>query len=143
MIAAAAHRDLRRMVAASLESLESTVLEFRRMLKDCPRTDCPGRDAFAAELLLREALTNSVCHACGRDPRRLISVFIRLRGDRFTLVVRDDGAGFDWRTELNHNALDGDVGGRGLAIYRAYADRIRFNRKGNQLILVRRFSRSK
>jgi anti-sigma regulatory factor (Ser/Thr protein kinase) len=127
--------DVVRMVPASLESLESTTLEVRGMLSPvCSRTD-----VFAAELLLREALTNSVCHACGLDPKRLVSVSLRVREDRLVIVVRDDGHGFDWKRRLTHTPLDDDTAGRGLLIYQAYADQVRFNRTGNQLALVRRF----
>jgi serine/threonine-protein kinase RsbW len=118
-----------------METLESTSIEIRGLLSKL----CSQTDVFAAELLLREALTNSVFHGCRLDPTRLASVALRVRGDRLTFIVSDDGPGFDWKSRLGHEAGDDDPDGRGLAIYRAYADRVGFNRSGNRVTVVRRF----
>jgi serine/threonine-protein kinase RsbW len=127
--------EIRRTVAATMETLESTSLEVRRLLNEL----CSQTDVFAVELLLREALTNSVFHGCRLDPTRIASVAIRVRRDRLTFIVADDGPGFDWRGRLGHLAGEDDVDGRGLSIYNAYADRVSFNRTGNRVTVVRRF----
>ena len=127
--------EIRRTVAATMETLESTSLEVRRLLKE----HCSQTDVFAVELLLREALTNSVFHGCRLDPTKIASVALRVRRDRLAFIVADDGPGFDWRGRLGHSAGEDYEDGRGLSIYKAYADRVGFNRAGNRVTVVRRF----
>ena len=129
--------EVTRTIPAILELAENISLELRRALD----MYCRPVDLFAAELLFREAITNAVLHGCRLDPARQIIVAMRVRTDRVVIDVTDDGPGFDWRRNLRHTARDCDVSGRGLAIYRAYANRIRFNTSGNRLTLVRSFSR--
>jgi anti-sigma regulatory factor (Ser/Thr protein kinase) len=126
---------LRRTVAASFEALEAISLELRASLAP----HCGQSDLFATELLFREALTNAMLHGCGLDPCRNVRLAIRARCNRVLMVVGDDGRGFNWRRGLAHQAQDHDTGGRGIQIYKAYADRVRFNRRGNQLFLIRHF----
>ncbi len=124
---------------ASFESLESVALEFRGALGGF----CSSDDAFACELLFREALTNSLVHGCCLDPARSASLVLRSSSDRVVIAVADDGPGFSWRAGLTRRAEAADTGGRGLEIYKAYAHRIRFNQSGNRLVLVRKLRREK
>jgi anti-sigma regulatory factor (Ser/Thr protein kinase) len=128
--------ELRRTVPAGLAGVETVSVEMRRTLAG----RCSDPDLFASELLLREAVTNAALHGCGLDDTRHVAVVVRLRGNRIVLAVKDEGAGFDWRSGLAHWAEEQDTSGRGLSIYRAYADRVRFNRSGNAVTLVRRLS---
>ena len=130
------HFELKRRIPGVLEAVDPLTTELRRVLSGFSRR----QDAFAAELLLREAVTNAVVHGCGMHPRRWLTVALRVRRDKLVLVVNDDGPGFDWRLRLACLAWDGGAGGRGLEIYKAYADQIRFNERGNRLVLVRRLS---
>jgi anti-sigma regulatory factor (Ser/Thr protein kinase) len=75
--------EFRRSVSADLDALEAIALEFRDSLAHC----CCARDAFASELIFREALTNSVLHGCGLDPERRVSLVIRVRCDRLVIAV--------------------------------------------------------
>ena len=55
-------------------------------------------NCFAAELLLREALTNAVVHGCHAESGKQVRCSMRLKGRRLLIVVDDDGDGFDWRS---------------------------------------------
>jgi anti-sigma regulatory factor (Ser/Thr protein kinase) len=127
--------EIRRNVPASLASVDGISREMRRRLAGT----CSGADLFASELLVREALTNAVVHGCGLDRGQQVGVSIRVRSNRVVVSVRDEGAGFNWRNGMTHSAGDDDTSGRGLSIYRAYADRVRFNRSGNEVTFVRHF----
>ena len=123
--------EIRGDFPAVLEEVEGFVLEVRA------RCQClAGRpDAFAAELLLREALTNAVKHGCRSDPSKRVRCTVRLRPGRLTVAVSDEGAGFDWRTAWQQQARDTADSGRGMEILRRYATRVRFREKGNGLTL--------
>ena len=130
-----ARQELRRDLPATLEAVEEFFGEVRVWML---AHQVPGH--FALELLIREALTNAVVHGCQCDPSKHVACILRARAGRVTIAVRDQGAGFDWRSARPGLPAPGACCGRGLAIFREYADRVRFNRRGNSLVLIDRFS---
>jgi anti-sigma regulatory factor (Ser/Thr protein kinase) len=129
------HRaEIRTALPATLEALERFFAEFRRWLQCLPAS----ADRFAAELLLREALTNAVRHGSAGDASREVRCAVRLHPGRLSITVADDGEGFDWRTARDHQAPPVSCSGRGMEIFRAYATRVRFSRKGNVTTMIRR-----
>jgi anti-sigma regulatory factor (Ser/Thr protein kinase) len=96
---------------------------------------------FAAELLVREALTNAVVHGCGSDPRKRVHCSLRLRKGRLLIAVADEGPGFDWRAGRGVRANVPDCSGRGMEILHYYANHVRFNEKGNVVTMVRQLDR--
>jgi DNA-binding response OmpR family regulator len=81
-----------------------------------------------------------------------VTITFRVRDDRVEVVVRDQGAGFD-PTRLPHAASADDPvahmdvreklglreGGFGLMIARGMVDELRYNDRGNEVTLVKRF----
>jgi serine/threonine-protein kinase RsbW len=128
--------EIRRTLPAGLRFVDKVSMETRGKLLRI----CSGPDVFSIELLLREALTNAALHGCGLDPLKQVVLLIRVRDNRAVIAVSDEGAGFDWRSGLGRNARDSDTSGRGLSIYRAYANRVRFNGNGSAVVLVRSLS---
>jgi len=100
-----------------------------------------GTDNFPVAMLLRESLNNSMLHGCGSDPNRLIRCDLRRGRKWLHITVEDDGPGFDWSSRLECRAGIDECHGRGLEIYRLYADEINFNRRGNRVRLRRRIAR--
>ena len=98
-------------------------------------------DWFAVSLLLRESLNNAVMHGNRSDPALYVDCELR-RGRRWlSISVADGGAGFRWTGRLKHRARCEDTCGRGLEIYRLYADKVVFNRKGNRVLLCRQINK--
>ena len=129
---------LLRTFPATLDGVEAFCRDLRENLARLGPAGSP--DAFAAEILAREAATNAVIHGCGRDPGLLVHCSLRIGPRRFRLRVSDQGPGFDWR-QRSRTGSDVDVpGGRGLELYRAYAQRVIFNARGNSILLVRNLS---
>lgn len=120
---------------ATLEAIETYCHDFRQWRASAFRT----LDLFAAELLLREALTNSIVHGCSQDPKRRICCFLRLKPGRLLIVVSDGGGGFDWHAAYGRRSESSDTRGRGIEILSQYANAVRFNAKGNVLTLIKRF----
>jgi anti-sigma regulatory factor (Ser/Thr protein kinase) len=119
----------------TLEAVESFVVEFQRWRVRA----CADVDAFSTELLLREALTNSVLHGGGQDPGERISCVLRVKRGRLIMAIGDRGQGFDWRAAWNRPIDDADTHGRGIEIFRRYASAVRFNPSGNRVTLIKRF----
>jgi anti-sigma regulatory factor (Ser/Thr protein kinase) len=118
------------MLPPTLEAIESFCKRFQTWRAD----HCAGIDAFGVELLVREALTNSVVHGAPR-----ISGVFRVKRGRLIILIRDEGVGFDWRASWDRQADISDTNGRGVEIFRRYADQVRFNARGNAVILIIRF----
>lgn len=92
------------------------------------------REIFVVELLAREALNNAVLHGNRQQRGRLAQLALRLGTRWLRLEVADQGLGFDWR-KARRKPGDSATHGRGLLIDHQYADRVRFNRRGNQIQL--------
>ncbi len=126
---------------AVLEAVEECCRLFRGWAAS---ENLPQR--FAVELLLREALTNAVAHGCECDSTKCVAWTLRLRRGRgqsqwrtLLIAVRDEGPGFEWSGASGRRAALDACSGRGLEIYRCYANLVRFNRLGNAVFLVKRF----
>lgn len=124
--------ELLRQLPATLAAVE----EFCRPMREWVDSFAP-RHAFAVELLVREALNNAVLHGCECDPSRQVQCRLRIRRGRLTIAVKDDGCGFDWRTATQQETDLDACSGRGMLIYQSYADRIRFGRRGNSVVLMK------
>ena len=61
----------------------------------------------------------------------------RLEGGEFRVMVRDEGAGFDWRS-LVAASPGASLAGRGVLLARVHFDEVRWNERGNEVTLVRR-----
>lgn len=124
--------ELRKKLPASQDAIEAFCWDFQQWLG--PETT--SKDAFASELLLREALVNAVEHGCAG--KGCVECVVRGRNGRLLIAVRDEGKGFDWRPRWNQLAPVDSASGRGVTIYKTYAHRVRFNRAGNAVFLIRR-----
>jgi len=127
--------DWRFELSPTLEAIEQFCVDFQVWRA----AYCAALDSFPAELLLREALTNSVVHGCSGTPPHHIWCVLRAKPGRLLISIRDDGAGFNWRASWDRQAENSDTHGRGIEIFRTYASAVRFNPKGNSVTLVKRF----
>ncbi|MGC9194509.1 MAG: ATP-binding protein [Syntrophobacteraceae bacterium] len=122
---------LRLKMPSTLAAIEQVCATVRSWLEESGLHE----DWFAVMLLLRESLNNAVKHGNGSDPALLVDCRLR-KGPRWLdILVGDRGAGFDWERFCTHKSSCGDTCGRGLEIYRLYADKVVFNRRGNRVLL--------
>ena len=127
--------ELRAELPATLEAIESFCAEFQHWRAET----CAELDAFSTELLLREALTNSVVHGSANAGR----------GGFLACCGPSPGAS-SWRFGMRAPASTGARPGiatrfrrtrTGAAseILRRYSNAVRFNPKGNSVTLIKRF----
>ena len=124
---------LRITLPANELAVEEFFGDFRQRVRSC----LSPKHGFAAELLAREALNNALQHGCRYDPSKTICCLFRLKGCRLTMVVEDSGEGFDWRAVKDRQADELTPSGRGMELMRSVATRVRFNRKGNKVTIVK------
>ena len=116
-----------------------------RIVKHVMNEQGLGRFAFAVRVVMREGLTNAVRHGHHHDPTQRIHFHLTFGKDRLTMVVEDQGEGFDWKTALAQASLENNDGtlkdhGRGFLIMSDYFDTWTYNEKGNVLTLVKHLS---
>lgn len=129
--------EMRASLPATLYAIEEFMAEFGRR----SRTLLVRQNCFAAELLVREALTNAVVHGCLENPDKQVRCFLRLRAGRLLIAVADDGEGFDWRKARRTQACIPDSSGRGMEILHRYANHVHFNNRGNVVTMIKQLER--
>jgi serine/threonine-protein kinase RsbW len=100
----------------------------------------PGEEPDV-ELALREALANAVVHGNQKDGE--IKVHIRCRcgpGNEVSIVVTDQGKGFDFRNIAGGGSRLEPAGerGHGILLMKAYMDDVHFERGGSEVHMRRR-----
>ena len=97
------------------------------------------RDTFAVRLALEEAVTNAVKHGHANEPSKRARIGRVVSAAAVTLVVEDDGAGFDPARVPDPCLPENQErpGGRGVFLMRSYMSWLRFNDTGNRVVMCR------
>jgi serine/threonine-protein kinase RsbW len=112
-----------------------------RLMRLVEGSQCVPREEFDVELALREALENAVVHGNQENPERKVRIRCRCQpGNEISIVVTDQGEGFDFETILRNGiTLDPDSEhGRGLQLMKAYMDDVHFERGGSEVHMRKR-----
>lgn len=119
--------ELHLCIASRVAEVEPLCLKIRHWLRERGI-----RATFSTEILARESLLNGVIHGNRFCADNTVELWLQLRPRWIVLRVTDRGPGFAWHEQ--HDLPDiRSVHGRGVAIYRRYARRVRFNLSGNQV----------
>ena len=97
--------------------------------------------AFELRLVFSELLVNALIHGNKSNPQKKAHLLIGIKEEKhneITFAVCDEGDGFGHRHLRCHSAIITDVdalNGRGVDLVRQFADRIRYNKKGNKVLV--------
>ncbi len=125
-------------------------------------------DVYKICMVFREALINAIAHGNlglespkeegavlkelaaqkfeeikkSEQPEKYVAVdFDIMPGKEIKIVIKDEGAGFNWRAlpdpQADENLLM--TSGRGILLARSFFDSIDFNEKGNEITMVKKF----
>lgn len=75
----------------------------------------------------------------GNNSAKKVSISSRLTPEAFSIRIRDEGSGFDWRNLpelLPENLLT--YSGRGIFLTKIYYDEVEYNESGNEVTLLKR-----
>lgn len=109
--------------------------------------DEEGQVAMAAAF--REAIMNAGSHGNKDNPERLIKVLYLLDKEKITVVVQDEGAGFDHESytlraqtksavsAARERHEQGRVGGLGIKLMMRCTDKLEYNDVGNMITLTK------
>jgi serine/threonine-protein kinase RsbW len=96
------------------------------------------------KLALTEAVSNSVRHAYDTVGEGQVEIRYELRGDRMSVEVMDDGAGFDPDEAPSFDGDELSEGGLGIAIIRTLTDEVEIESRpgvrGSRLRFVKMLS---
>lgn len=100
---------------------------------------------FEIKVVLNELIVNAICHGNNFDQDKDTCVTIKLMKDDYLYIsVKDQGCGCNGKMDLN--SLDNYVRekndmlcehGRGLFIVEQLCDRVKFNRCGNKISIIK------
>jgi len=94
-------------------------------------------------IALREALANAVIHGNHEDPAKQVYVGCRGGSDEVSIVVRDEGQGFNPDDVPDPTAPENikSTHGRGIYLMRTLMDEVRFER-GGTVVYMRKSRRA-
>ena len=99
------------------------------LLRNC---GCVPEGVSDVEIALREALANAIIHGNHEDRRKHVHVTCRCEPEEISIVVKDEGKGFDPDTLPDPTAPEniGSIHGRGIHVMKALMDEVRFEEGG-------------
>jgi serine/threonine-protein kinase RsbW len=106
---------------------------MREVLNQLAELGWGTSDLFGIEMALEESLTNAIRHGNRLDESKLVVAECKTSRERFWLRVQDQGPGF--KPEHVPDCTSDDrlecLGGRGLALIKAFMTRVDYNDCGN------------
>ena len=116
-----------------------------RLMRLIEGSHCITGEEPAVELALREALNNAVVHGNRLDAHKLVRVRCRCKvGKGISLIVSDQGQGFDASSVPDPVAVENLVAGhgRGLHIMKLAMDQVSFDERGTEVYMCKRLARN-
>ncbi len=98
-----------------------------------------GMDVFRIQMAIEEAVVNAIEHGNRRDPDKLVRMEFHVTREKVTMVISDEGAGFDHRNvadPTSEERLD-KPRGRGVLLMRELMTEAVFNEVGNQVSMTK------
>lgn len=130
-------------ISSDINSISSTVSGVMQYL-DASSFNINECLIFDIRVILNELLINSIFHGNKKDldKKIIIRVGVSKKG-YFFIFVEDEGKGYDFKRFLNRETPHQELTemkeyGRGVMIIENLCDRIKFNRKGNKVIVLKK-----
>ena len=116
-----------------------------RLIRLIEGSRCITGEEHSVQLALREAPNNAVIHGNRLHARKLVHVRVHCRvGKGISLIVSDQGQGFDARTIPNPLAVENLEAehGRGIHIMKVAMDEVSFQQGGTEVHMCKRLARN-
>lgn len=135
----------RARITSSIYNINNVVTDILDKLKDRGQSfeDCI---IFDSRVILNELISNAIKHGNKENINKSVKISTALIDKKYLLVeVEDEGDGFYYNCASRRNEdfqCEDDrllmESGRGLVIVRCLCDKIKFNKKGNKIIVLKR-----
>lgn len=125
-------------VGTTVDGIMAYIFENSGPIDDCVQ--------FELKVILNEIIINAVKHGSLDDQHKYIHIMAGIRHNKeFYLLVKDEGVGFDCHCMQANNIAEEDLDianlkedGRGIVIVRSLCDTVKYNRKGNKVLVVKK-----
>lgn len=105
---------------------------------------------FELKVILNELVSNAIKHGIEENADRYVRLAAGVtKNEQLLLMVEDDGQGYDYGKVLKNgdehlfaDLCDMKENGRGLLIVRNLCDKIKFNEKGNRVVVLKKLHKS-
>jgi len=95
---------------------------------------------MSINLVLEEALTNTILYGFEKDEKHSLSISLRKREDEVTITIVDDGKAFDPTflagPDITLSAEERNIGGLGVFLIKKLMDSVQYKRAANKNFLV-------
>ncbi|MGD9202350.1 MAG: SpoIIE family protein phosphatase, partial [Chitinispirillia bacterium] len=94
-------------------------------------------DIFKTHQSIHEILSNAIRHGNKFNSEKMVMVFYKILLDSFIISVIDEGDGFNYSRlpKILSKNKKKKAGGKGLYIVKKFMDEIKFNDKGNRILI--------
>lgn len=105
---------------------------------------------FEVKVILNELIINAMKHGNKGDKNKLVNIITGLSEmDHIYIIIEDQGEGCDYEYFLNRRCCLEDMSescslqetGRGIFIVKSLCDRLKFNKRGNKVIVLKKINR--
>jgi len=95
------------------------------------------REVFGVHLALEEALVNAIIHGNGLDAEKYVQVKCQIGPERFSVEIRDQGAGFSSESVPDPTDCENleRPCGRGIMLMRSFMTLVQYNESGNCVLM--------
>jgi serine/threonine-protein kinase RsbW len=109
---------------------------LKQIIKAVPLSE---DEIYQIRLMLEEAIANGVCHGNKFSTDLKVTVSLSIQNNVLTMAVKDEGKGFNPRAVPDPvKNEDFKPSGRGIYLIQKYADDVKFNDTGNEIIITKR-----
>ena len=124
---------------AMVSSDEQSILKILDLVDNLIELVYPGEHSSFPDLKMAiyEGLSNAVEHGNCNNKNKLIHFTLELKMDRMIVHIKDEGEGFNYSETLNEKKYSDDLINHGLLLVQHLMDGMAFNRKGNELSLLK------
>ena len=128
------------IIKSSTDQITKTIQQFDKLLEDVHC--CSSRTRSELSTALSEALANAIIHGNKTQPQKTVSLKVNITKEKIQLIIKDQGAGFEFKklpNPLNLKNLT-KTNGRGVYLMSVLMDSVKFSRKkdGMEVILIKR-----
>jgi len=126
----------------NIGSIVQSVIDYLHNIYG-PLNEC---DLFEIKVILNELILNAIKHGNKEDDKKFVEIYAELKNQKdLFIVIEDSGEGYDYDdvlsipacTDSKQDICELKETGRGMLIVKNLCDEIKFNKKGNKVIVVK------
>ncbi|HEY9059053.1 MAG TPA: ATP-binding protein [Pseudobacteroides sp.] len=133
-------------IASNIGNIRNVVNEIINRINGLCGVD--DRFVYDTKVILNELIINAIKHGNNCINEKSVKVSAALINDQYLLFsIQDEGEGYCRDTSISENEPDGLnnccsllEGGRGIIIVKCLCDKLKFNRKGNRVLVLKRIN---